>query len=134
VEPPKTGGVKVWLLDDGLVGPETRGGMHHLIVSLIILALMLIILSRFYDADRSHIIVSWMPVTLALAAWIYEKSIDSQRVPHAIWHLSFDFSYILTLIGIVLILRAFVQKRGMLIVSFATCLAGLPIVALTLLH
>lgn len=108
--------------------------MHHLLLSLFILVLLFIVLGRYHDVERSHTLLCWIPIVLATAAWFYERSIGFFMLPHAIWHLAFDLSYLLTMTGIALILRAFVRKRPLLVLICATFSASLPIIAMMQLH
>jgi hypothetical protein len=108
--------------------------MHHIFLSLIILSLLFIPLARFYSADRAHTLLCWIPIVLAASAWSYEEFIGFGMIPHVVWHLSFDMSYILAMAGIVIILRAFVLKRRIVILILGTCLASLPIIAMMWFH
>ena len=108
--------------------------MHHLFLSLIILLFLFFVMGQYLKVEESYTLLCWIPIVLATALWSWERSLGSFTLAHATWHLTFDASYLLTLAGISLILRAFVRKRPLLSLICATCVASLPIIALTQLH
>jgi hypothetical protein len=102
--------------------------MHHLFLSLIIIAAILSVLAWFYGLERGYLLSSCIPLMLWLIGVAYQYFIGFTRLADVVFHLAYDMSYFLVLAGLVLLLRAVIRRQGRLIAIGATCLASIPLI------
>jgi hypothetical protein len=101
--------------------------MGHLFLSCLSLISLFIILAGFQGPEKAYVLLAGLPIACEGVAWFCEKRFGFDTVAHSLWHLSFDASYLLLMLGIVLILRAFLAKQRKVILVGATVFAGVPI-------
>jgi len=78
--------------------------MHHLIPTIILVPLIFAWLARMIGVCLAYWALAGMPVLLLLLALAAERWLGYGLVPHALFHFSYDTSYVLTLIGLLLCL------------------------------
>jgi hypothetical protein len=85
------------------------------------------LLVRRMPLENAFYLVSWFPVAVFLVGFVDEFIRGIRQVNHQLLHVAYDASYLLTLLGIVLILRTVILKRVGLLIIATTFLAGLPL-------
>lgn len=77
--------------------------MHHLLLSLLFLVVALFVLYKITGIEQGYRILALLPVSLSGLAIGYEISWGFQRFAEIAWHFSYDTSYLLMLVGMLLI-------------------------------
>ena len=104
--------------------------MFQFFLVLIIVALAFFILTRYLGIKKAFVFLSWIPEALLIFSLAYEDFAGPKTWLDAIWVLSFCASPILTVCGIVLMIRAYIHKTDFLYIFAATFLACLPSIVL----
>ena len=102
--------------------------MHHLLASFLLVAIPFALLAKCYTAEKGYYLCSWVPAGLFLLAFINDTLSGFGRIEHVLFHLAYDTSYLLTLLGLLLILRGVIKKRRVWFVVLATLVASVPII------
>jgi len=100
--------------------------MHHLLLSA------LLILTLFVFGVRKYEFLSVMPLGLFLLAFAVESGAGFGQTSHALFHFAYDTSYILTVLGLLFLVRSILKKRRIAVVCSAVCLAAVPLAQLLL--
>ncbi|HKE59365.1 MAG TPA: hypothetical protein VKB46_21800 [Pyrinomonadaceae bacterium] len=108
--------------------------MHHLVPAAILLTVAFFLLASRFPATKAYPSVSWVPVTLLLAANAAEHWYGIGWFSHVMFHLAYDTSYMATLLGIVLVLTLVLKRKSYLPVLIAILIAAIPLTYLILLN
>jgi hypothetical protein len=85
--------------------------MHHILVSILIIALSLLISIRRNGVQVGYLALSWTPIVLLLTALLHDKAIGFRRFSEVMYHFAYDTSYILVMAGALLLLNAVIRKK-----------------------
>ena len=108
--------------------------MHHLLPVCILVVITFVLLTRRYSAERSYWLLVSVPTVLLLAALANESLRGIQQVNHQLLHVAYDSSYALLLLGLILLLRAVLKRRLIMLVAAGTCIAGIPLSHIFITH
>ena len=101
--------------------------MYHLVpvTCLVLLAFGVLVLR--YPVEVAFVLVAGFPVCTFLIAIAHEFARRIQQFNHQLLHVAYDSSYVLSLLGICLILRAVIRRKRMIHVLAATLIAAIPL-------
>ena len=101
--------------------------MYHLVpvTCLVLLAVGVLVLR--YPVERAYVLVAGFPVCVFLIAIAHEFVRGIQQLNHQLFHVAYDSSYVLSLLGICLILRALIKRKRKILVLIATLIAAIPL-------
>src|SRR5690349_6335879 len=101
--------------------------MYHLVpvTCLVLLAFGVLVLR--YPVERAYVLVAGFPVCTFLIAIAHESVRGIQQFNHQLLHVAYDSSYVLSLLGICLILRAVINRKRKIFVLAATLVAAIPL-------
>jgi len=101
--------------------------MYHLVpvTCLVLLAFGVLVLR--YPVERAYVLVAGFPVCTFLIAIAHEFVRGIQQLNHQLLHVAYDSSYVLSLLGICLILRAVIKRKRKILVLAATLVAAIPL-------
>ena len=101
--------------------------MYHLvpITGLVLLAFGVLVLR--YPVERAYTLVAGFPVCAFLIAIAHEFFRGIQQINHQLLHVAYDSSYVLSLLGICLILRAVLKRKRLIHVLAPTLIASIPL-------
>jgi len=90
------------------------------------------ILSTFYGVRRAYLALSWIPITLFLLVYIFQRLLSFQHSPSN-WPVEMFLvvgwtSLIQAALGIVLAVRAYRRREGFISLLLASCLVALPFI------
>jgi hypothetical protein len=88
----------------------TATDMHHLIPTLFLLPLTFWYSAKRSSAKQAFYRLCLLPLLLYLVAFITERLWGYGLAAHALFHFSYDTSYILTLIGLIVLLYLVLKK------------------------
>ena len=106
--------------------------MLHILLSVLLVGLALMMSIRRHGANGGYLILSWVPLALLVIAGGYELLFGFRRFAEVLYHFAYDTSYILSLIGIMLLLTSVLKrtsKGGLLI---ALMISAVPIFVLVI--
>jgi hypothetical protein len=106
--------------------------MHHLIPTIILVPLIFAWFAKMIGICRAYWALAGMPALLLLLALVAERWLGYGLVPHALFHFSYDTSYVLTLIGLLLCLYFIFKRRRPMELMLALILAVIPLLYLLL--
>jgi len=106
--------------------------MHHLIPTIILVPLIFAWLAKMIGVCRAYWALAGMPALLLLLALAAERWLGYGMVPHALFHFSYDTSYVLTLIGLLLCLYFVFKLRRPMELMLALNLTAIPLLYLLL--
>ena len=78
--------------------------MHHLVPTLLIIPTAFWFLAKRRSAKEAFYYLCILPLLLYLSAFVSEKLLGYGLIAHALFHFSYDTSYILTLTGLLRLL------------------------------
>jgi hypothetical protein len=101
--------------------------MHHLvpITCWVLLAFGVLVLR--YQVETAFILIAGFPALTFIIAVAHEFVRGIQQFNHQLFHVAYDSSYALSLVGICLILRAVIKRKRMIHVLAATLIAAIPL-------
>ena len=80
-----------------------------------------------HQLEIAYVLLAWFPGVTFLIAVAHEFVRGIQQFNHQLLHVAYDSSYALSLLGICLILRAILRRKGVISVLAATSIAGIPL-------
>jgi len=103
--------------------------MHHLLLVLVCCLIVVAfgVLSRRYPVEKAYWLLVAFPTLIFLVAMADESWRGIQQVNHQLLHVAYDGSYALLLLGIILLLRAILKRRLIILVAAGTFIAGIPL-------
>jgi hypothetical protein len=84
--------------------------------------------------ELAYRILAWVPVLLSVLAIGYEMRWGFHRFAEVAWHLSYDISYFLVLVGLLLILKAVIKRHVTKSFLISLFLASIPLLQLIFQH
>lgn len=106
--------------------------MLHILLSVLLVGLALMISIRRHGAQRGYLVLSWVPSALLVIASGYELQFGFKRFAEVLYHFAYDTSYILSLVGIMLLLTSVLKRRSKIGLLIALIISALPIFLLIL--
>lgn len=106
--------------------------MLHILLSLLLVGLALLLSIRRDGAAQGYLLLSWVPFALLVIA--EKKFIASAKrlKPEVLYHFAYDTSYILSLVGIMLLLTSVLKRTSKLRLLLALMVSAVPIFVLIL--
>jgi len=80
-----------------------------------------------YRVEVAYILLTGFPTLTFLIAIAHESVRGIQQFNHQLLHVAYDSSYVLSLVGICLILQAVIRCKRMIHVLTATVIASIPL-------
>ena len=103
--------------------------MHHLL--LIVVCCLIVValgaLSRRYPVEKAYWSLVSFPTLILLVALLDEFLRGIQQLNHQLLHVAYDSSYALLLLGLILLLRAVLRRKPIILVAAGTLIAGIPL-------
>ena len=104
--------------------------MRHLVPTFILITILLGYLTMRYSVEVGHIILSLFPSVTYLIGFVHESIVGSAQFNHRVLHIAYDSSYILLLIGLIILLRSMVRGNFCIYIPLTTLLAAFPLTQL----
>ena len=105
----------------------------RLFIGLVLLPSMLfayVVLTTFYGANKAYIAISWVPLTSMVVIWMFMLVLDFQHLSDEWWRelaRSVGWASVFQAgLGLGLIVRALIKRRGAVGISLATLLSAAP--------
>jgi hypothetical protein len=108
---------------------DTFKKMHQLLLVLIgcLIVAAFGLLSRRYPVEKAFWLLVSFPTLIFLVALADESWRGIQQLNHQLLHLAYDSSYALLLLGLILLLRAILKRKLILLVAAGTIIAAIPL-------
>jgi hypothetical protein len=106
--------------------------MTHILLSGLLIGFSTVISLRRHGAELGYLVLSWVPLALLAIARAYEILFGFQRFAEVIYHFAYDTSYILSLIGMMLLLISVFRRTPKGILLAAILLSLMPIALMML--
>jgi hypothetical protein len=104
--------------------------MQHILLSALLIGISLLISGNRNGIERGYLVLSPVPLALLLIAKLHELAFGFSRFAEVIYHFAYDTSYILMMVGIVLLLRAIIKKGPEKALVLGAGISAIPVVAL----
>ena len=104
--------------------------MHHLIPTIILVPIAFWQLARKCGATGAFYRLCFGPLLLLILALGAHKVFGYGFTAHTLFHFAYDTSYVLTLIGLILILRSVFRRRRAVELALAVLVAVVPLLHL----
>ena len=103
--------------------------MHHLLLVLVCCLIVVAfgVLSRRYSVEKAYWLLVSFPTLIFLVAMVDESLRGIQQLNHQLLHVAYDGSYALSLIGLILLIRAVLKRKLIIPVTAGTLIAGIPL-------
>ena len=101
--------------------------MYHLVpvTCLVLLAFGFLVLR--HRIEVTYMLLAGFPAVTFLIAIAHEFVRGIHQFNHQLLHVAYDSSYVLSLLGICLILRAVIKRKRMIHVLAATLITAIPL-------
>ena len=101
--------------------------MHHLIpvTCLVVFAFGVLVLR--HPVEIAYALLAWFPAFTFLIAFIHEFVRGIHQFNHQLFHIAYDSSYALSLLGLCLVLRAVIKRKRLILMLAATLIAAIPL-------
>jgi asparagine N-glycosylation enzyme membrane subunit Stt3 len=106
--------------------------MLHILLSVVLVGLALLLSIRRHGTPQGYLVLSWVPVALLVIAGGYELLFGFKRFAEVVYHFAYDTSYILSLVGIMLLLTSVLKRTSKLRLLIALLISAVPIFLLIL--
>lgn len=101
--------------------------MHHLFPVTCFVVFAFGVLVFRYSVELAYILLAGFPAVTFFIAFAHELVRGIHQFNHQLLHVAYDSSYVLSLLGICLILRAVIKRKRMIHVLAATLIAAIPL-------
>ena len=108
--------------------------MRHLVPAAIFLAIAFFLLVRRFQITSAYFTLSWIPLVLMVVAVGDEHLYGFGWFTHVMFHLAYDTSYFLTLLGIVLVLNFILRRKSIAPVLLPIVISVTPLAYLILFN
>lgn len=108
--------------------------MHHLLLTFCLIAIILAVLTRRYPIEKAYCLLAAFPTLIFITGITDEYLRGIGQINHQILHVAYDSSYLLSLLGIILLLRAVLKRKAKFPIVAATCIAGIPLAHILITH
>lgn len=104
--------------------------MHHLIPTVILVPISFWFLAKRRSPKFAFYQLCSLPIGLYVIAFLTEKLFGYGHAAHALFHFSYDTSYILTLVGLMLVLFFVLRRERPFGLAFAILISVAPLIEL----
>ena len=104
--------------------------MLHILLSILLVGPALVLSIRRHGTPQGYLVLSWVPFALLLIAGGYELLFGFKRFAEVLYHFAYDTSYILSLVGIMLLLTSVLKRTAKLSLLIAIMISAVPIFVL----
>ncbi len=101
--------------------------MHHMLPVLVLIAVAFWLLARRYPVEKAYWSLVSFPTLVFLVATLDEFLRGIQQLNHQLLHVAYDSSYALLLLGLILLLRAVLRRKPIILVAAGTLIAAIPL-------
>lgn len=103
--------------------------MHHLLLIVVccLIGVVFGLLTRRYPVEKAYWSLVSFPALILLVALLDELLRGIQRLNHQLLHVAYDSSYALLLLGLILLLRAVLRRKPVILVVTGTLIAAVPL-------
>jgi hypothetical protein len=101
--------------------------MSHLLLTGCLIIITLPVVTRRYPIETVYRLFAPLPTLIFLVGTIDEYFRGIKQFNHQVLHVAYDSSYVLLLVGIILVLRAVLKRNLTILIVAATCIAGIPL-------
>ena len=101
--------------------------MYHLVLVICLLAFAFGVLLLRHAVEIAFTLLAWFPAVTFLIAIAHELVRGIQQFNHQLLHVAYDSSYVLSLVGICLLLRTVIKRKRRIVVLAATFISGIPL-------
>lgn len=108
--------------------------MFHLLLTGCLIAITFGVLILRYPIERIHLLTAPFPTLIFLVGIVDEYFRGIQKFNHQTLHLAYDSSYLLLLVGIILVLRAILKRKLRVHLLTGTGIAGIPLSYIFITH
>lgn len=108
--------------------------MSHLLLTGCLIIITVGVLIRRYRIEPVYRLLAPFPTLIFLVGMIDEYFRGIQQLNHQVLHVAYDSSYVLLLVGIILVLRAVLKRKLRILIVAATCIAGIPLGYIFITH
>jgi len=108
--------------------------MYHLLLTSCLIVIAFGVLTRRYSVEATFSSFASFPVLIFLVGITDEYFRGIRQFNHQLLHVAYDSSYALSLLGIILFLRAVLKRKLILLVLTGTCIAGIPLCYIFITH
>lgn len=106
--------------------------MHHLVPTLLVIPTAFWFLAMRRSAKEAFYHFCGLPLLLYVSAYGSEKLVGYGLTAHALFHFSYDTSYILTLIGLIVLLYCVLKRDRSVGLVLGLLISGVPLLELFL--
>ena len=108
--------------------------MFHLLLTGCLIVITIGVLSIRYPVERIYPLTAPFPTLIFIVGVVDEYFRGIQKFNHQTLHLAYDSSYLLLLLGIILVLRAILKRKLKILLLLGTCIAGIPLSYIFITH
>ena len=108
--------------------------MYHLLLTCCLILITFGVLVRRYSVETGYWLLAAFPVLVFVLGMTDEYFRGIDQINHRLLHVAYDSSYALSLLGLILVLRAILRRKLIINVAAATCLAGIPLAYIFITH
>lgn len=108
--------------------------MFHLLLTGCLIVITIGVLILRYPIERIYSLTAPFPTLIFLVGIVDEYFRGIQKFNHQTLHLAYDSSYLLLLVGIILVLRAILKRKLRVLLLIGTCIAGIPLSYIFITH
>ena len=108
--------------------------MYHLLFTCCLILIAFVVLARRYSVETAFWLLALLPTPIFLIGMTDEYFRGIQQINHRLLHVAYDSSYALSLLGIILLLRAVLKRKLIIRLLVSTCLAGIPLSYIFITH
>ena len=102
--------------------------MHHLLLIVVccLIGVAFALLARRYPVEKAYWSLVSFPALILLVALLDELLRGIQQLNHQLLHVAYDGSYALLFLGLILLLRAVLRRKPVILVAAGILIAGIP--------
>lgn len=101
--------------------------MYHLLPTCCLVVITFGVLTRRYRVETAYWLLASFPTIIFIVGMADESFRGIQQLNHQLLHVAYDSSYALLLLGIILILRAVIKRKPIILALAPTGIAGIPL-------
>ena len=101
--------------------------MHHLLPVCGLIIITFGVLTRRYSVEKAYWLLVSFPTLIFVVGMADETLRGIQQLNHQLLHVAYDSSYALLLLGLILLLRAVLKRKLIILVAAGTLIAGIPL-------
>ena len=108
--------------------------MYHLLLTCCLIIITFGVLIRRYHIEAVYWVLSPFPTLIFLVGMVDEYFRGIQKFNHQVLHVAYDSSYVLLLVGIIIVLRAVLKRKLTILLVAVTGIAGIPLGYIWITH